>query len=556
MVEKGKEHIKVLEDVASKYSLTTIKEKICKIQESSIKIGFLGEFNSGKSSLINALLGRRILPVMERPTTKNIITIVPDRSVKSLKFYKKENGKILEIEPLDFQEIALGRKEGNAVVKVPPSEYIPEGFQIVDTPGIASLEKTDIEITLGYLPELDAAVVCQDITFGTFPKSVLDFLKRPEVKVMADKIVFTLTKADRIVSEEVEKAKEHAISVIQEFYDSIGVKLNAKQRVFVTSAKLSLEGKKEYIKEFLEGLKREIIAKKEELKRERLKKESKKLAKELIEILTYMKSKAKPEISEIEEEIRNVEKEISSLKLERKRLEDKVNDIERDIYRKAEWILRAYKTDLLSASDEKELNQVISRMEQELQRSIENLLRRKLKVDGDASLSVKDAIQRIREEIVGELKKIELVKTALTVALFVVAGPGRGAANVAEGVVGYLATKFTKVLGGLGKVLGTVGKFLKELNPAEIIVNPLAKKRLESKYSELIPLIAGSIAENSSYEIREILEETFKELEDKIEAKKEALRKLRDKKLMAIEHVKKFKEEIEQDIVTLKDIAQ
>jgi len=326
--------------------------------------------------------------------------------------------------------------------------------------------------------------------------------------------------------------------------------------VFVTSAKLSLEGKKEYIKEFLEGLKREIIAKKEELKRERLKKESKKLAKELIEILTYMKSKAKPEISEIEEEIRNVEKEISSLKLERKRLEDKVNDIERDIYRKAEWILRAYKTDLLSASDEKELNQVISRMEQELQRSIENLLRRKLKVDGDASLSVKDAIQRIREEIVGELKKIELVKTALTVALFVVAGPGRGAANVAEGVVGYLATKFTKVLGGLGKVLGTVGKFLKELNPAEIIVNPLAKKRLESKYSELIPLIAGSIAENSSYEIREILEETFKELEDKIEAKKEALRKLRDKKLMAIEHVKKFKEEIEQDIVTLKDIAQ
>ena len=551
---ENKKYISILEEISSKYNLSKIKEAIYKTQKTKVKIGFLGEFNAGKSSLINAILGLQILPAMERPTTKNIITIIPDDTANTPKFYKELEGELLEIDNSEFQEIALGRKEGSVLIKISPSTtQIMKDFVIIDTPGVASLNKSDVSITLEYLPDIDAAVVCQDITFGTIPKSVLEFLKRPEIKAISDKIVFVLTKADRIPQEEIKNVKDSVISVLQEFYKSIGMNLNLKSRVYTTSAKLSLEGKKEYIEEFLEGIKKEIIEQKEKLKEERIRKELKKIAGNIIETLEYMKNQAKPETATIDEEIKKIKKEVSLLEREKEKIYKKLDDIELDITRKAAQLLNTYKLDIISASNEEDINEIIISLQQELQNHIENLLKSKLKIEAiNNLLGVREATQKIKEDIIKEFEKVDILKTISTMALIAIVGPEKGAGDILEAVGGYIISKLPK-LEKTGNIISYIGKVSKYINPIDIVANPLKKKYLENKYEGLVLFVSKSVSKTIRNELESILEENFENLETQIENKKEALEELQKNKLETMEQVKELKEKIQEDIKTLHD---
>ena len=550
--------ISELKEIAQKYQIATIENKLQKLEEPiKVKLGFLGEFNSGKSSLINALLGRQILPAMERPTTKNIITLVPDSSCKEIKFFKEENGELVEIEPLEFQEFALGRKEGKTIIKLPPSEYLPEGVEIVDTPGIASLEETDAEITLGYLPELDASVICQDITFGTIPHSVLNFLKRPDVKPLLNKTLFTLTKADRVPKSAAEEARKHAVEVIQKLFNELGIKEKAENRVFVTSAKRALEGDKSAIEEFLKGLQENVFNKKKLLEEERRLKEAAKVAGELSQTLKTLLEKVGLDTSEIDREIEAMERELYQIEKEKEKLQKAIREIAEQSFFISEKLLKAYKTNIISAENEETLTLVLSQIEQEFANRLGRLVERKLRVAEELpSTAVKEAVNSVKEQIASELKKIEIVKLILTGILTAVIAPGAGAANAAEGAAGAIVSR----LGSLGQVLGKAGKVLgkviKAINPVEIIGNPIARKYLASRYDELVPQISSLISTNIEEELEKILEDTFNKLEEKAEAKKEALLQLKEQKLNSLKEVNNYRQGLLQAIEKVEKLAR
>ena len=67
-------------ETAKKYDLNTIAEKANSINEKTIKtkVAFLGEFSSGKTSLVNALIKKSFLPMFDKPTTA-IITEIEKR---------------------------------------------------------------------------------------------------------------------------------------------------------------------------------------------------------------------------------------------------------------------------------------------------------------------------------------------------------------------------------------------------------------------------------------------------------------------------------------------
>ena len=64
-------------DLTKKYELRNLEERILSIKEENteINVAFLGEFSSGKTTLINALLGTEFLPMFETPTTAVITEI-------------------------------------------------------------------------------------------------------------------------------------------------------------------------------------------------------------------------------------------------------------------------------------------------------------------------------------------------------------------------------------------------------------------------------------------------------------------------------------------------
>ena len=105
-------------DILTKYGFSNLIERLDKLDEEiALRIGFLGEFSSGKSSLINAILGKKILPTMDQPTSKRVVEI-EGSNVDNVQYYKRtDDGDLEGISAIDFSEMSMSH--GNNVVYCP-----------------------------------------------------------------------------------------------------------------------------------------------------------------------------------------------------------------------------------------------------------------------------------------------------------------------------------------------------------------------------------------------------------------------------------------------------
>ncbi len=582
-MKKNNETLKTLLKIAREYNLNIFIKELKNLQtKSRVTLGFLGEFNSGKSTLINALIGKKLLPAMERPTTKNIIFILPDSKIEEPRFFEEKDGEFVEIEPLRFQEIALGKAEGNAMVKVKPSKYLPEGFIIIDTPGISSLDETDETITLGYLPELDAAVICQDITFGTIPESVIKFLKKPEVKKLLEKIIFTLTKSDRIGSNDAKKIKEHTIKVLEDLYKEADIKTNVAKRVSITSAEKALNGDIKGIEEFLQSLKECILDKKEKLEEERKTKILKEIAKKLALVLEEYKNNIRFSPEEINKNIEKIKDEIQELERERRKANERAKLLEEILEKDIFNILNKYKKQISQIEDEEELRTILSEIENEIAEDISRRIQQVLKLNADTTIP-SELTLKINERIKSELSKIKFAKLVLLSIFIAVIGPEQGAKNAIEFGIGPLieksgaliekvkeTTSKSEKLAGIVKKISQSEKFKKVMpflkvvpeiakyvDPTEYIITPVRKGWLKNRYEKVIKTVSEEAAKNITCEIELILRtEVFDKLEEELKNKKETLKKLRVEKRKKLKETEELKVRVEEEIKLLKTIAE
>lgn len=162
--------LRLLEQIARRNGLVEFRLRIeilaTRLEEDTFEVALFGRVSSGKSSLLNALLGTDVLPVGVNP-----ITAVPTklRYGKTLKaavaFGDGRNSQV----PVD--ELArLVTEQGNpgnlqnvvrAVVEI-PSSRLQQGILLVDTPGLGSLAKRGAAETLAYLPSCDLALLLID----------------------------------------------------------------------------------------------------------------------------------------------------------------------------------------------------------------------------------------------------------------------------------------------------------------------------------------------------------------------------------------------------------
>ena len=137
-----------------------------RVAEDRFNLVVLGEFKRGKSTLINALLGRNILPTGVVPLTSVVTTIsAGDRDRLRVHF---TDGTVRE-RPLDdlAEYVTEDRNPGNRrcveVARVElEHELLRGGLELVDTPGIGSIHSHNTEIARGFLPRVDAALCVLD----------------------------------------------------------------------------------------------------------------------------------------------------------------------------------------------------------------------------------------------------------------------------------------------------------------------------------------------------------------------------------------------------------
>lgn len=204
-----------LGDVATALGTKSLRERIDrelvkKLVEDRFHLVVVGEFNHGKTTFVNALLGARALPVGVTPTTATIHHIRWAEHPEA--FVVAPNGEKRPIPFDDARHFAVGGGSTEEVDHLEigyPAPLLHERILLVDTPGVNDLSLQRADITYSYIPRADAVLFLLDAG-QILKESERVFLTDKLLKASRDKIVFVITKWDLLTPEEQREALAYA----------------------------------------------------------------------------------------------------------------------------------------------------------------------------------------------------------------------------------------------------------------------------------------------------------------------------------------------------------
>jgi small GTP-binding protein len=205
-----------LGDVAGALGTKTLRERIDrelvrKLEEDRFHLVVVGEFNHGKTTFVNALLGEKVLPVGVTPTTATIHHI---RWAEHPEAYVVSSTG--ERRPLPFDDAKRFAVGGGAITQDVdyleigyPAGLLRERILLVDTPGVNDLSLQRADITYSYVPRADAVLFLLDAG-QILKESERVFLNDKLLKGSRDKIVFVITKWDLLSPDDRREALAYA----------------------------------------------------------------------------------------------------------------------------------------------------------------------------------------------------------------------------------------------------------------------------------------------------------------------------------------------------------
>jgi small GTP-binding protein len=229
--------------------------RLPKLEDERFSVVVLGEFNHGKSTFINALLGAPVLPTGITPTTALLAHVTHGAQAAATAVSEDGDRTAIDATALadhltvegrakaDAAGDAKGKATGKAAKKLPvathhveiahPSPLLANRLTIVDTPGVNDINEQRADITYGYLPRADAAVFLLDAT-QILTASERQFLEERILRSTRDRLIFVVAKADLLdeaeLAETLRFARLHLASIVPE------------PAIFPVSAKRALAG--------------------------------------------------------------------------------------------------------------------------------------------------------------------------------------------------------------------------------------------------------------------------------------------------------------------------
>jgi small GTP-binding protein len=170
-----------------------------------------GEFNSGKSSFINALLGERVLPEGVTPTTDRINVL--------------RHG----------SEVTEQLREAYLLERTHPAEVLRE-LNIVDTPGTNAIIRRHEELTRDFVPRSDLVLFVTSAD-RPFTESERAFLE--QIREWGKKIVFIVNKIDILTRPEERDEVLHYVG------ENATALLGELPQIFAVSARQAVEARGE-----------------------------------------------------------------------------------------------------------------------------------------------------------------------------------------------------------------------------------------------------------------------------------------------------------------------
>lgn len=216
-------------------------ELMVKLAEDRFTLAVLGQFKRGKSSLMNAIIGRELLPVGVLPLT-SAITVLRYGPKERLLITRTGEGlpwpEEFAVERLpefvtEHENPGNTKRVKTAVVEV-PVPFLRRGLEFVDTPGVGSAIEANTATTMAFLPECDAVLFVTSVD-SPFTQVELEFLQ--SIREHVHKIFVIVNKTDLL-------AVDERRDVLDFVSDTIRRRMGVSDvKIFPVSSKLGLSAK-------------------------------------------------------------------------------------------------------------------------------------------------------------------------------------------------------------------------------------------------------------------------------------------------------------------------
>ncbi len=237
----------IAKDLELRNKMNSIGKNIECLDREKFELVVVGEFSRGKSTFVNAMLGKKILPARKKATTAVISKIIYSDEPKYYLHYKDETKNIEEISEEKFLKLIAPKESAPEEEKKSeqdfldtidfadiayPLEFCKDNVEIVDTPGINDINQNRIEITYRYLNQADAVIMLLSAT-QALSNSEVEFLKERILGNHIQNIFFVVTHKDEL--DEISEQKVLNF-VTKNIRDILPENITMDNRIFLVSS--------------------------------------------------------------------------------------------------------------------------------------------------------------------------------------------------------------------------------------------------------------------------------------------------------------------------------
>lgn len=243
------------EGVLAESQIVDIEETINDLEKEPFSISVIATMSSGKSTLLNALLAKKLLPMGNRATTANIVEIYDnDNDCFEMESYDANNQVVDSIAPASSEKISSINKDTNIRVlkiygDIPFVRVGNLSLMLRDTPGPNSQIADHEEITDSLISDSknqSAILYVMDTTKpeersdGELLKSISKAMKAGG-KLSSDRFFFVVNKVDDWLdnaNEENNQTMERLLDENKKYLESFGIE---NPRIFPICASIALD---------------------------------------------------------------------------------------------------------------------------------------------------------------------------------------------------------------------------------------------------------------------------------------------------------------------------
>ena len=185
-----------------------------KLRSNQLTIAVIGQFKRGKTTMVNSMLGKKLLPVGIVPITAAVTRIEYGEDSSKVFFNNglSEDVPVSELHSYISEQDNPDNAKGVAEVQLrTKAEFLEGGMVLVDTPGVGSAQENNSRSAYDFARKSDGVIFMLSVD-SPVNQIEIDFLR--SVRKYAGKFYFAVNKIDIIDEEELAEYMDYCNALI------------------------------------------------------------------------------------------------------------------------------------------------------------------------------------------------------------------------------------------------------------------------------------------------------------------------------------------------------